>query len=72
MKQIALDYLVSKYGLRLNLDELCAELKINKRTIITNRSDGKFPLPMFKQGRHLFASVQDVVAYMEKQEAKKV
>jgi hypothetical protein len=64
-----LEYLQNKYGLRLTVSELALELKMRPKTIICNRSAGKFDLPMVRDGKCIYADSRDVAAYLDKKRA---
>lgn len=65
-----IDYLTKKYGLRMTLEEVSSELKMKPHTIITTRSSGRFKLPMYRDGRRIFADVIDMAEYLDKKRSE--
>lgn len=47
-----------------NPEELAEVLRIKRKTLYTQISNGKFPIPYFKLGKHLLFLVSDVEIYL--------
>jgi hypothetical protein len=60
-----LEYLQNKYGLRMDVGDLAIELKMRPKTIISNRSAGKFDLKMYRDGKRIYSDVRDVAEYLD-------
>ena len=63
------EYLTSKYGLRMTVLEVAIELKMKPKTIISNRSAGKFHIPFFRDGRSIFAPTEAVGRHIDEKNA---
>lgn len=60
-----LDYLIQKYGLRLNLLQVSEVLDIPYKTILNKRSSGKLKLRTYKDGIKVYSDSRDVAAYLD-------
>lgn len=61
-----LQYLVDKYGLVLTADETCEVIKMKRKTFNNKRSENTLDLHTWRDGMHVYASTEDVAAYIEK------
>jgi hypothetical protein len=59
------EYLRNKYGLYMTVSDLSIELKMKYRSIISNRSAGRFDVPMTRMGRNIVADTRDVAAFID-------
>ena len=57
--------LIDRYGPRLSVDDLAAELKISRVTINNQISDGSFPIPTYRAHGKRWADYQHVAAYFD-------
>lgn len=61
----AIDFLINKYGLRLNMLQVSEVLDIPYKTIINKRSSGKLKLRTYKDGLKVYSDSRDVAAYLD-------
>lgn len=59
-------YLLEKYGVRLTMEELAAELDLSKQTIANRISRGVFECRTYVDGGKRFADVRDVAEYLDR------
>ena len=57
--------LFEKYGVRLSVAELAAELKLGKGTVRNRLSSGSLPIRTYLDGGLRFADFRDVAAYLD-------
>lgn len=70
MSFLAHAYLIEKYGLRLSLDQLGAELDMSAGAIRNQISEGRFPIPTYLDQGRRWADYRDVAEYLDSQRAK--
>jgi hypothetical protein len=66
---MTLDYLVSKYGMRMSAKELSSELKMSYSTLMHKRQAGQLDVKLYKDGGAVFADVRDVADYLDSKRA---
>lgn len=59
-----LDYLIQKYGLRLNLLQVSEAIDVPYKTILNKRSSGKLKLRTYRDGMKVYSDVRDVADYL--------
>jgi hypothetical protein len=59
------DYLIEKYGIRMLLSDVSAELKVPVATLLNKRCAGRMPFATHRDGMRVFAFTADVAAHIE-------
>jgi DNA-directed RNA polymerase specialized sigma24 family protein len=65
-----LDYLMSKYGLRMTIEELSTELKVPVNTLKSRFSNVRTNLKIYRDGKRVFANTESVAEYLKAQSEK--
>ena len=65
MSLIQTVYLMERYGLRLNVEQLADALDSTPAAIHRRISDGTFEVPTYIDGKKRYADVRDVAAYLD-------
>ena len=60
------EFLLNKYGARMNIDDLIAELKMPYDTLMQKRSRGTLGLHTYRDGMRVFAATVDVAEYFDR------
>lgn len=58
-------YLLDRFGLRLNVDQLAEALGRSSSAIYSEISAEKFAIPTYRDGKHRFADYRDVASYFD-------
>jgi hypothetical protein len=62
---MTLEYLTSKYGLRMTIKDLETEIRIPAATLMNKRSSGTLPFATHRDGMRVFAFTNDVATYLD-------
>jgi hypothetical protein len=62
--------LLSRYGLRMSLDELAELKRIDRRTALNQIYAGRFGIPVYKEGAEWWADTRSVAAYLDDKRAE--
>lgn len=65
-----LDYLMSKYGIRMDMKELSTELKVPENTLRNKFSKIRMEMNIYRDGKKIFANTEDVANYLKSQTGK--
>lgn len=65
-----IDFLLAKYGPRMNIDQVAKATGLAAKTLRARRSGGRACPAMVLDGGRLFASTAAVADYLDKQAAK--
>lgn len=60
-----LEYLMNKYGVRLNLLQLSEAIGMPYATIVNKRSAGTLKLRTYRDGMKIYCDTRDLVAYLD-------
>lgn len=60
------EYLINKYGIRMNIDELSTELKVPANTFKSRSSKVRSNLKIYRDGKRIYANTNDVADYLSK------
>ena len=62
-------FIVQRYGLRLNIEDMAGLLRLEKQTIYNQISAGTFPIKTYQEGTRRYADYRDVAAYLDQMQA---
>lgn len=68
----AQEYLINKYGMRMTITEIIAELKTPYDTLMQKRSRGTLGFKTYKDGVKVYAATTEVAAYLDSKQAQAV
>ena len=59
-------YILEKYGVRLDMDQLASLLRISKHTLYKQKSDGNLGFAMYTENGRCFADYEEIAKYLDK------